>query len=169
MTPNTADGDPDGAQSARRLCRSITVRFGNVAVGGGSGFGSYLRDDGQRGDTGGSSHDCPQRQPLQRAERQPEPCLPIGAGQYVGLVNTNGDLRLRHTGEGGEGYWKHEEAVLNTPGQALPWELSGGDVAFRAEVHYGAPCQNGAGCMNDVAPNTSSASVRMDTRGKRAR
>ena len=156
VTPNTADGvilmEPNQLDGC---VESITVRFGNVAVGGGSGFEvrTYVMMANEA--TQVDRRTIVLNANLFNAQSvNLEPCLPIGAGQYVGLVNTNGDLRLRHTGEGGEGYWKHEEAVLNTPGQALPWEPSGGDVAFRAEVHYGAPCQNGAGCTDDVAPNT---------------
>jgi hypothetical protein len=155
-SPNTADGvilmEPNQLEGC---VDAITVRFGNVAVGGGSGF--EVR-----------SYSLFAEQATQVDRRAVvlngnlfneqtvalEPCLPVAAGHFLGLVNSNGDLRLRHTQSGGGGYWKHEEAVGNAQGQAVSWEPVQGDVAFRAHVHYGAPCQNGAGCTGDLAPDT---------------
>jgi hypothetical protein len=155
VTPNTADGVILMESNQLEGCvDTITVRFGNVAVGGGSGFEvrSYalFADDATQVDRrsvvlNGNL--------FNEQTVAVEPCLPVAAGHFVGLVNTHGDLRLRHTQAGGAGVWKHEALVGNPQGQAVAWEPAQGDVAFRAHVHYGAPCQNGAGCSDDAAPN----------------
>ena len=76
-------------------------------------------------------------------------CLPINEGHFVAIANTNGNLKLAHTGADGAGYWAlAEEASTAVNGEAETFARLEGDIAFNANLDFTFPCENGATCVD---------------------
>ncbi|MDP6945273.1 MAG: hypothetical protein QF464_14080, partial [Myxococcota bacterium] len=78
-------------------------------------------------------------------------CLPIEVGQYVALMNPEGDTEIALSSEGGGYLFLDQPAKSEIDGPAEVFEQSNGGAAVRVLLGHEAPCKNGATCEDDVA------------------
>ncbi|MDP6946452.1 MAG: hypothetical protein QF464_20050, partial [Myxococcota bacterium] len=151
MTANQVDGCID----------EVTLDFGNLPEGGGAGielrtYSMYANDATITG-----SQVLPANGNFAQVQVIPvEPCLPVAAGEHIGLVNTYGALRLQQSDTEGPGYWSFDDSPCATGedcgdpdsnglvGQT--WERhEGARASWTAHVEYLFPCSNGGACNDD--------------------
>ena len=140
---------------------SVTLTFGNLPEGGGSGFEirtyEMTANDAQ---VTGSQVITVNGNLAQLQTVKVEPCLPVAAGEYIGLVNTYGALNLCISDDAGPGYWSFDDSPCSASddcadpegngisGQA--WTRhDGAGAAWSAHVDYAFPCANGGACNDE--------------------
>ncbi|MGB0588689.1 MAG: lamin tail domain-containing protein [Myxococcota bacterium] len=143
----------------------VTLAFGNLPEGGGAGFEirtySMIANDAT---VTGSQVIAVNGNLAQVQTAKVEPCLPVAAGEYIGLVNTYGALNLRVDTDGGPGLWSFSDSPCTADDDCADPDDNGidgqawdrhdeGAASWSAHVDYEFPCANGGACNDDGVLN----------------